>query len=223
MRASSSFRLRAAVCSSTYSAAYVNKTKNKNVPPLIQITCSTVRDSRLNAGVRLFIPYVGCFRVDGGGEGRCESTASSACDLGDGEPMSALGDGVTSTVAFGDGVTSMTDSDGDGEFIVDSDDDDGVFPDGDDDSDDGAFPEDDDDSGDGVFSDGDGDSAFGEGLSDDVQTLSVVVEPATLSISDELHVVQLIQVNWLDVVEYCSLEHATHVRSMVTVPLEDIF
>ena len=95
----------------------------------------------------------------------------------------------------------MTDSDGDGEFIVDSDDD----------SDDGVFPP------------GDGDSAVGEGLSDNAQTLSVVVEPATLSISDELHVVQLIQENWLDVVEYFPLKHATHVRSVVTVPLEDIF
>ena len=123
--------------------------------------------------------------------------------------MSDLGDGVTSTVASGDGVTSMTDSDGDGEFIVDSDD--GVFPDGDGDSDDGVFPE------------GDGDSAVGEGLSDNVQTLSVVVEPATLSISDELHAVQLVQKTWLDVVEYCPLEHAMHFRSVVTVPLADIF
>ena len=223
MRASSSFRLRAAVCSSTYSAAYVNKTKKKNVPPLIQITCSTVRDSRLNAGVRLFIPYVGCFRVDGGGEGRCESTASPACDSEDDEPMSDLGDGVTSTVASGDGVTSMTDSDGDGEFIVDSDDDDGVFPAGDGDSDDGVFPDGDGDSDDGVFPEGDGDSAVGEGLSDNVQTLSVVVEPATFSISDELHAVQLVQKTWLDVVEYCPLEHAMHFRSVVAVPLTDIF
>ena len=211
MRASSSFRLRAAVCSSTYSAAYVNRNKKKNVPLLIPIICSTVRDSRLNAGVRLFIPYVGCLRVDGGGEGRYESTASPACDLGDGEPISALGDGVTSTVASGDGVPSTTDSDGDGEFIVDSDDDDG------------AFAEDDDDSDDGVFPVGDGDSAVGEGLSDDVQTLSVVVEPATLSISDELHAVQLIQETWLDVVEYCPLEHATHFRSVVAVPLVEIY
>ena len=119
--------------------------------------------------------------------------------------------GVTSTVASGDGVTSMTDSDGDGEFIVDSGDDDGVFPDGDGDSDDGVFPE------------GDGDSAVGEGLSDNVQTLSVVVEPATLSISDDLQTVQLVQENWLGVVEYCPLEHATHFRSVVAVPLTDIF
>jgi len=135
--------------------------------------------------------------------------------------MSDLGDGVTSTVASGDGVTSMTDSDGDGEFIVDSDD--GVFPDGDGDSDDGVFPNGDDDSDDGVFPDGDGDSAVGEGLSDNVQTLSVVVEPATLSISDDLQTVQLLQENWLDVVEYCPLEHAMHFRSVVTVPLADIF
>ena len=92
----------------------------------------------------------------------------------------------------------MTDSDGDGEFIVDSDD--GVFPVGDGDSDDGVFP-DGDDSDDGVFPVGDGDSAVGEGLSDDAQTLSVVVEPATLSISDELHAVQLVQENWFVVVE----------------------
>ena len=156
LRASSSFRLRAAVCSSTYSAAYVNKTKNKNVPPLIPITCSTVRDSRLNAGVRLFIPYVGCLRVDGG---------------------------VTSTVASGDGVTSMTDSVGDGEFIVDSDDDDGVFPDADDDSDDDIFSDDGDASEDGVFPDGDGDSAVGEGLSTVVEfTVYAVVVVFTVDI-----------------------------------------
>ena len=137
--------------------------------------------------------------------------------------MSDLGDGVTSTVASGDGVTSMTDSDGDGEFIVDSDDDDGVFPAGDGDSGDGVFPDGDGDSDDGVFPEGDGDSAVGEGLSDNVQTLSVVVEPATLSISDDLQTVQLVQENWLGVVEYCPLEHATHFRSVVAVPLTDIF
>ena len=65
--------------------------------------------------------------------------------------------------------------------------------------------------------------AFGEGLSDDVQTLSVVVEPATLSISDELHAVQLIQETWLDVVEYCPLKHATHTRSELLVPLVEIY
>ena len=57
------------------------------------------------------------------------------------------------------------------------------------------------DSDDGVFPDGDGDSAVGEGLSDNAQTLSVVVEPATLSVSDELHAVQLVQENWFVVVE----------------------
>ena len=113
--------------------------------------------------------------------------------------MSGLGDGAASLMASGDGVTSMTTSD------------DGVFPDADDNPDDGVFPE------------GDGNSEDGEGLSGDTQTLSVVVEPATLSISDELHVVQLIQVNWLDVVEYCSLEHATQVRSVLLVPLAAIF
>ena len=183
MRASSSFRLRAAVCSSTYSAAYANRTKKKNVPLLIPIICSTVRDSRLNAGVRLFIPYVGCLRVDGGVECRWESTASPACDSEDDEPMSDLGDGVTSTVASGDGVTSMTDSDGDGEFIVDSGDDDGVFPDGDGDSDDGVFPDDDGDSDDGVFPDGDDDSAVGEGLSTVVEfTVYAVVVVFTADI-----------------------------------------
>ena len=115
---------------------------------------------------------------------------------------------------------------GDGEFIVDSDDDsdDGVFPEGDGDSDDGVFPDGDGDSEDGVFPVGDddsGDGVFAEG--DNVQTLSVVVEPATLSVSDELHAVQLVQENWLGVVEYCPLEHATHFRSVVAVPLADIF
>ena len=93
--------------------------------------------------------------------------------------------------------------------MVDSGDDDGVCPDGEDD--------------DGVFPDGDGDSNNGEGLLDDVQSLSVVVEPAKLSISDDLQTVQFVQENWLVVVEYCPLEHATHFRSVVAVPLADIF
>ena len=140
--------------------------------------------------------------------------------------MSDLGDGVTSTVASEDGVTSMTDSDGDGEFIVDSDDDsdDGVFPEGDGDSDDGVFPPGDGDSDDRVFPDGDGDSAVGEGLSDNAQTLSVVVEPALLSTSVvALHVVQFVQVFWLDAVENFPVGHATQVRSVVAVPLAAIF
>ncbi len=136
--------------------------------------------------------------------------------------MSDLGDGAASPMASGDGVTSMTTSD-DGVFPDgDGDSEDGVFPGGDGDSEDGVFPDGVDKPDDGVFPDGDGD-AEGEGLSDNTQTLSVVVGPATLSISDELHVVQLIQENWLDVVEYFPLKHATHVRSVVTVPLEDIF
>ena len=74
------------------------------------------------------MPYVGCFRVDGGGEGRCDV-----------DPMSDLGDGAASLMASGDGVTSMTTSD------------DGVFPDADDNPDDGVFPD-----GDGNSEDGEG-------------------------------------------------------------------
>ena len=79
-------------------------------------------------------------------------------------------------------------------------------------------------AGDGASSDGDGISSDGDGLPAKAQTLSAVVEPALLSISVvALHVVQFVQVFWLDAVENCPLGHASQVRSVVAVPLASIF
>ena len=78
--------------------------------------------------------------------------------------------------------------------------------------------------GEGLSPDGDGLSPDGEGLPAKAQTLSAVVEPALLSTSVvALHVVQFVQVFWLDTVENCPVGHASQVRSVLFVPLAVIF
>ena len=96
--------------------------------------------------------------------------------------------------------------------------DDGIFPDGDDDSDDGAFP-----GGVGLPA-GVGLPPDGEGVLAAAQTLSAVVEPVPLSTSVvALHVVQLVHAFWLVAVENVPVVHAMQRRSEVLVPLEAIF
>ena len=71
---------------------------------------------------------------------------------------------------------------------------------------------------------GDGLPPDGDGLPAAAQTLSAVVEPAPLSTSVVgLHVVQLVHAFWLVAVENVPVVHATHIRSVVAVPLEAIF
>ena len=72
---------------------------------------------------------------------------------------------------------------------------------------------------------GDGDALpAGDGFSAAAQTLSAVAEPALLSTSVvALHMVQFVQVFWLDAVENCPVGHATQVRSALLVPLTAIF
>jgi hypothetical protein len=79
--------------------------------------------------------------------------------------------------------------------------------------------------GDGLSPDGDGlPAGDGEGLPAKAHTLSAVVDPALLSISVvALHVVQFVQVFWLDAVENFPAGHATQVRSALLVPLTAIF
>jgi hypothetical protein len=77
-------------------------------------------------------------------------------------------------------------------------------------------------AGDGELPAGDGLSPDGDGLPAGAHTLSAVVEPALLSTSVvALHMVQFAQVFWFDAVEYFPVGHATHVRSVVAVPLAD--
>ena len=100
---------------------------------------------------------------------------------------------------------------GDGEFPAG----DGELPAGD-----GELP-----AGDGELPAGDGESAGdSDGLPATAHTLSVVAEPALLSTSVvALHMVQFVQVFWLDAAENCPAGHATQVRSVVAVPLAAIF
>jgi hypothetical protein len=78
--------------------------------------------------------------------------------------------------------------------------------------------------GEGLSPDGDGLSPDGEGLPAKAHTLSAVVEPALLSTSVvALHMVQFEQVFWFVAVANRPLGHATQVRSVLPVPLVDIF
>ena len=81
-------------------------------------------------------------------------------------------------------------------------------------------------AGDGELPAGDGElpAGDGDGLPAKAHTLSAVVEPALLSTSVvALHVVQFVQVFWLDTVENFPVGHATQVRSALLVPLAVIF
>ena len=81
-------------------------------------------------------------------------------------------------------------------------------------------------AGDGELPTGDGElpAGDGDGLPAKAHTLSAVAEPALLSTSVvALHVVQFVQVFWLDAVENFPLVHASQVRSVVAVPLAAIF
>ena len=90
---------------------------------------------------------------------------------------------------------------------------------------DGELPAGDGESaGDGLSSDGDGEFPDGDGLPAVAQTLSAVIEPALLSTSVvALHVVQFVQVFWLDAVENFPVGQASQVRSVLLVPLAAIF
>lgn len=128
---------------------------------------------------------------------------------------------------FDDSVYAVANNDGDGESFGDvesagdglsagmvaNDDGDGESTAGDGES----------EAGDGE-STGDGESEAGDGLSAAAHTLSAVAEPAPLSTSVEaLHVVQFVHDNWLDAVENCPFGQASHVRSVLTVPLVEVY
>ena len=76
-------------------------------------------------------------------------------------------------------------------------------------------------AGDGLSPDGEGlPAGDGDGLPEAAHILSAVAEPALLSTSVVvLHMVQFVQVFWLDAAENCPLGHATQVRSVLLVPL----
>ena len=65
--------------------------------------------------------------------------------------------------------------------------------------------------------------AVGEGLFNAVQLLSVVVEPALLSVCVLLHIVQFAQENALDEVENVPNGQLVHIRFVVLVPLVEIY
>ena len=119
--------------------------------------------------------------------------------LGDGNTPTGDGDVATATELLGDGDTPTGDGDtptGDGDVAT--------------------VPE---LLGDGEIIAEEGVLAVGEGLFNAVQLLSVVVEPALLSVCVLLHIVQFAQENALDEVENVPNGQLVHIRLDVLVPL----
>ena len=111
--------------------------------------------------------------------------------LGDGNTPTGDGDVATATELLGDGDTPT----GDGDVAT--------------------VPE---LLGDGDITAEDGELAVGEGLFNAVQRLSVVGEPALVSVCVLLHVVQFVHDNKFDAVENVPGGQSVHIRFVVLVP-----